>query len=641
MSSAKGGIAGKKKKKKKNNNKKNNNKTKRNISKASSSAAPASDDNSPMSSRRASSAPPPSTAPQQQRVRSGRRTPPSTVPPQLQGDRAPDRDRDRPGPAIGALGGTAGGMLVTSHSTGALSPSMSSATSFSSTGSSLRQVTKSSSYSRVVFAATPEQQQATTAAGGGGSNGRLIESSSALHLQALAAQAAHARRHMSDTTQGHLFSSTRGAGSGSHNSLLASPARRPHRSVSASSSSSTKGMGKADMAVMSSSNSIVLDVDPDTGEARMATLPKVPSSAKRSKVSTVASAATTSTSQLVPKGYVSVTRAQKAFAAIGFIWVCTGLLMTTVVAALVFFGRREQLLQRATKLGGEGGATEWIVPIFTGLVFVPLFAALAFGVAMKAWAAVTPTPQALEMRTVSLDPDDDDDDIAGAAAAASALVMGQGMPARSSSARGSVGGAMDGLPRAASMQGGGRSASGNVGDLESGTLVVASSKKQRINGTIVEDSSGLLFSDDDDDDDDSDDDEDDDDDDDDDYDDDDNDAEQRHERRVNSNNYSNSRRRSTTAAGTGTVEFANLEDLQLHHRRRAHTDEWRELYRRGASYLAWQPAEPVVERMMRQLRDMGFGHAHENIAALQASGFDLEKAADKLSQAQCDTGAPA
>lgn len=47
-----------------------------------------------------------------------------------------------------------------------------------------------------------------------------------------------------------------------------------------------------------------------------------------------------------------------------------------------------------------------------------------------------------------------------------------------------------------------------------------------------------------------------------------------------------------------------------------------------------QPDEETVERMLRQLRDMGFKNRHENLAALQASCFDLETASDKLANAR-------
>lgn len=50
--------------------------------------------------------------------------------------------------------------------------------------------------------------------------------------------------------------------------------------------------------------------------------------------------------------------------------------------------------------------------------------------------------------------------------------------------------------------------------------------------------------------------------------------------------------------------------------------------------LPYQPDDQTIDRMMRQLRDMGFTNPHQNIAALQASCFDLEKASDKLSNAQ-------
>lgn len=42
------------------------------------------------------------------------------------------------------------------------------------------------------------------------------------------------------------------------------------------------------------------------------------------------------------------------------------------------------------------------------------------------------------------------------------------------------------------------------------------------------------------------------------------------------------------------------------------------------------PDEDTISRLMRQLRDMGFTSPEQNIAALQASCFDLEKASDKL-----------
>lgn len=50
--------------------------------------------------------------------------------------------------------------------------------------------------------------------------------------------------------------------------------------------------------------------------------------------------------------------------------------------------------------------------------------------------------------------------------------------------------------------------------------------------------------------------------------------------------------------------------------------------------FAVEPDEQTVERMLRQLRDMGFNNRHENLAALQASCFDLEIASDKLANAR-------
>lgn len=51
-------------------------------------------------------------------------------------------------------------------------------------------------------------------------------------------------------------------------------------------------------------------------------------------------------------------------------------------------------------------------------------------------------------------------------------------------------------------------------------------------------------------------------------------------------------------------------------------------------HLPYQPDQRTVDRLMRQLRDMGFRNPHQNLAALQASSFDLERASDKLVNAQ-------
>lgn len=63
------------------------------------------------------------------------------------------------------------------------------------------------------------------------------------------------------------------------------------------------------------------------------------------------------------------------------------------------------------------------------------------------------------------------------------------------------------------------------------------------------------------------------------------------------------------------------------------TEDWRRVFGNGTS-LSYQPNQHTVERMMRQLHDMGFSSPYQNIVVFQASSFDPEIASNKLTAAQ-------
>eukprot|EP00177_Eucheuma_denticulatum_P006829 GFKZ01012422.1.p1 GENE.GFKZ01012422.1~~GFKZ01012422.1.p1 ORF type:complete len:386 (+),score=40.64 GFKZ01012422.1:131-1159(+) len=72
----------------------------------------------------------------------------------------------------------------------------------------------------------------------------------------------------------------------------------------------------------------------------------------------------------LPRGYVSVTTAQRLFAGFGFLWVAVGMVSTGGCAVFVFFGQRER---NAVDSGLSGVVDEdiWktiVVPVLTGIV---------------------------------------------------------------------------------------------------------------------------------------------------------------------------------------------------------------------------------------------------------------------------------
>ena len=108
----------------------------------------------------------------------------------------------------------------------------------------------------------------------------------------------------------------------------------------------------------------------------------------------------------VPKGYVSITRTQRIYAAFGFLWVAVGLALTTAAAAVVFVGQRERYKNAAVALGNGNEDREdwkaWVFPIFTGLIVAVVYGVLCITTTVKFIRTVvakgreidTPTPSA-------------------------------------------------------------------------------------------------------------------------------------------------------------------------------------------------------------------------------------------------------
>lgn len=267
---------------------------------------------------------------------------------------------------------------------------------------------------------------------------------------------------------------------------------------------------------------------------------------------------TKSNSSRVPRGFVSVTRGQKIYAAIGFLWVALGLFATSAVAGLVFVGQRQRNLRLLLDLGEEGkeGLKEWAISISTGGIFSVLFLVLGISACIKFVNAVRRTPSSLELRTVSLDPDDELEAMEGAWSRTNShpndvVVM---MNAGDSSM------ALTDYDDDLDLKGGKKDSGSDSDDSD------ALSKDE-----------GVKFE-------------------------------------------------SETSASVPTRSDVFAPPP-------AQPEDWRQVYRNG-TFLPYQPEQQTVERMMRQLRDMGFSNQYQNIVALQASSFDLEIASDKLAAAQ-------
>ncbi|CAN8070242.1 unnamed protein product [Agarophyton chilense] len=204
----------------------------------------------------------------------------------------------------------------------------------------------------------------------------------------------------------------------------------------------------------------------------------------------------------VPKGYVSVTRTQRLFAAFGFLWVAVGLALTAAAAAIVFVGQRERFRQVATRLGNKQEDWKtWVIPICTGGILVVLYGTLAITTLTKFFSTLT-------ART--------------------------SMPTRGTAA-----------------------SEGSVREVEDLDLLYESGKELS--------------------------------------DDDRDDANER------------------SLASVITPAVTSSQNRMI-----------------GTMVLPNSPDQSTIDRLMRQLRDMGFRNPDQNMAALQASSFDLEKASDKL-----------
>ncbi|KAI0558272.1 Ubiquitin-associated [Gracilaria domingensis] len=95
----------------------------------------------------------------------------------------------------------------------------------------------------------------------------------------------------------------------------------------------------------------------------------------------------------VPKGFVSVNRPQRLYAAFGFLWVAVGLAMTAAAAAIVFIGQRERFQQVANSLGNQQEDWKtWIIPICTGGILVLVFGTLAITTFIKFFSTLGTRP---------------------------------------------------------------------------------------------------------------------------------------------------------------------------------------------------------------------------------------------------------
>lgn len=258
----------------------------------------------------------------------------------------------------------------------------------------------------------------------------------------------------------------------------------------------------------------------------------------------------------VPRGFVSVTKSQKVYAAIGFLWVALGLFATAVTAGLVFVGQRERNKKVLLDLGLEAkeGVKEWAISISTGAIFAVLFVVLAISACIKFLNVVRRAPSSRELRTVSLDPDDE-------------LEAMEGAWSRTNSHPNDV----------VVMLAAGDSSMALTDDDD------LKKAEQRDSGSDSDDSDAVSG-----------------------------DDGVKLESEVSS------------SMPTRSDVFAPPP---------SQSQDWRQVYRNG-TFLPYQPDQQTVERMMRQLRDMGFSNPYQNIVALQASSFDLEIASDKLTAAQ-------
>lgn len=123
----------------------------------------------------------------------------------------------------------------------------------------------------------------------------------------------------------------------------------------------------------------------------------------------------------VPRGYVSVTRTQRLFASVGFLWVAIGLACTSASAVIVFLGLRDRSTVLATEIGVEGNDTvkEWVIPCVVGGVMAAIYAVLALTTIVKFWRTVTAPERTHRERR--------------ARAQARASANGSGAPSRSNS----------------------------------------------------------------------------------------------------------------------------------------------------------------------------------------------------------------
>lgn len=96
----------------------------------------------------------------------------------------------------------------------------------------------------------------------------------------------------------------------------------------------------------------------------------------------------------VPKGYVSLTRSQRLFAAAGFLWVSIGLALTATAAVFVFLGMRERSKDAAVTLGVERTAwKDWVIPIVCGMLVAVVLSFLALTTLIKVFTTLTAKPK--------------------------------------------------------------------------------------------------------------------------------------------------------------------------------------------------------------------------------------------------------
>lgn len=109
----------------------------------------------------------------------------------------------------------------------------------------------------------------------------------------------------------------------------------------------------------------------------------------------------------VPRGYVSVTRPQRIFAAFGFLWVAIGLICTSACGGLVFVGQRDRYKLNAQALGSDDGWKSVLIPLITGGLPLLVYAIMAVSSLFKIYTTFNAKGRIVETPAASIEDDDD------------------------------------------------------------------------------------------------------------------------------------------------------------------------------------------------------------------------------------------